>query len=108
MTQTEQGQANHHRRARQRIPRPLLVCACRRVRLLPEGGDLEPLKRTGLQQYLAATLQHADTQHHQVRLAPDARELWWHAYPSCWNALGSTETLFVGRVSKYIKLVWMI
>jgi len=57
-----------------------LICACRRVRLLPEGGDPEPLKGTGLQQYLAATLQHADTQR-QVRLAPDARELWWHAYP---------------------------
>ena len=38
-----------------------LICACRRVRLLPEGGDPEPLKGTGLQQYLAATLQHADT-----------------------------------------------
>ena len=31
-----------------------LICACRRVRLLPEGGDPEPLKGTGLQQYLAA------------------------------------------------------
>ncbi len=57
-----------------------LICACRRVRLLPEGGDPEPLKGTGLQQYLAAVLQHADTRH-QVTLAPDARELWWHAYP---------------------------
>ena len=57
-----------------------LICACRRVRLLPEGGDPEPLKGTGLQQYLAAVLQHADT-HRQVTLAPDARELWWHAYP---------------------------
>jgi len=57
-----------------------LICACRRVRLLPEGGDPEPLKGTGLQQYLAAVLQHADTRH-QVTLANDARELWWHAYP---------------------------
>jgi hypothetical protein len=57
-----------------------LICACRRVRLLPEGGDPEPLKGTGLQQYLAATLQHADTRR-QITLAPDARELWWHAYP---------------------------
>jgi len=57
-----------------------LICACRRVRLLPEGGDPEPLKGTGLKQYLAAVLQHADTQR-QVRLAPEARELWWHAYP---------------------------
>ena len=38
------------------------------------------MKGTGLQQYLAATLQHADTRR-QVTLAPEARELWWHAYP---------------------------
>jgi hypothetical protein len=57
-----------------------LIVACRRVRLLPEGGDPDSLKGTGLQQYLAAVLQHADTRH-QVTLADDARELWWHAYP---------------------------
>ena len=49
-----------------------LICACRRVRLLPEGGDPEPLKGTGLQQYLAATLQHADTRR-QITLADDAQ-----------------------------------
>ena len=62
-----------------------LICACRRVRLLPEGGDPEPLKGTGLQQYLAAVLQHADTRR-QVTLATEARELWWHAYPQLTQA----------------------
>jgi len=62
-----------------------LICACRRVRLLPEGGDPEPLKGTGLSQYLAAVLQRADTRR-QVTLADDARELWWHAYPQLTQA----------------------
>ena len=43
------------------------------------------MKGTGLQQYLAATLQHADTRR-QITLAPQARELWWHAYPQLTQA----------------------
>ena len=37
----------------------LLIIACRRTRLLPEGGDPEPLAGTGLDRLLAATLPHA-------------------------------------------------
>jgi len=58
----------------------VLIIACRRVRLLPEGGDPEPLKHTGLLRYLAATLTHAQSAG-QVRLDPQARELWWENYP---------------------------
>ncbi len=57
-----------------------LLLAVRRVRLLPEGGDPNPLKDTGLARYLATTLKHARTIG-QVKLADDTRELWWHTYP---------------------------
>jgi len=57
----------------------ILIIACRRQRLLPEGGDHDPLHGTGLPRLLAATLKHAKTAG-QLRLDPDARELWHHAY----------------------------
>jgi hypothetical protein len=57
----------------------MLLIACRRQRLLPEGGDPDPLAGTGLERLLAATLHQARTTG-QVRLDPDARELWHHAY----------------------------
>jgi hypothetical protein len=57
-----------------------LLLSVRRVRLLPEGGDPNPLKDTGLARYLATTLKHARTTG-QVKLAPDTREIWWHTYP---------------------------
>ncbi len=58
--------------------RVLLIC-CRRQRLLPEGGDPDPLHATGLDRLLAAALKQARTAGN-VRLEPDARELWHHAY----------------------------
>jgi hypothetical protein len=57
-----------------------LLLAVRRVRLLPEGGDPDPLKGTGLARYLANVLKHAKTAE-QLKLDPDARELWWQLYP---------------------------
>ncbi|MGI8573218.1 MAG: DUF3987 domain-containing protein [Solirubrobacteraceae bacterium] len=57
----------------------ILLIACRRQRLLPEGGHHDPLAGTGLTRLLAAALKHAQTTG-QVRLDPDARELWHHAY----------------------------
>jgi len=57
----------------------LLLIACRRQRLLPEGGDPDPLNGTGLDRLLTAALHQARTAG-QVRLDPDARELWHHAY----------------------------
>ncbi len=57
----------------------ILIVACRRQRLLPEGGHHDPLHDSGLPRLLAATLKHAQTVG-QIRLDPDARELWHHAY----------------------------
>ena len=57
-----------------------LLLAVRRVRLLPEGGDPDPLKGSGLARYLASVLKHAKTAG-QLTLDPAARELWWQLYP---------------------------
>ena len=57
----------------------ILLIACRRQRLLPEGGHHDPLAATGLTRLLAATIKHA-TAAGQVRLDADTRELWHHAY----------------------------
>ncbi len=57
----------------------ILIVACRRQRLLPEGGEHDPLAGTGLTRLLAATLKHARNAGH-VRLDDPAREQWHHAY----------------------------
>jgi hypothetical protein len=57
-----------------------IFAAVRRVRLLPEGGDPDPLNGTGLARYLTRVLTHAHTAG-KVTLTPDARELWWQLYP---------------------------
>jgi len=57
-----------------------IFAGVRRVRLLPEGGDPDPLKGTGLARYLTSVLKHAHTAG-QVTLTPGARELWWQLYP---------------------------
>ena len=57
-----------------------VFAAVRRVRLLPEGGDPDPLNGSGLPRYLKTVLAHAQTAG-QLTLAPDARELWWQLYP---------------------------
>ncbi|MFI5142729.1 MAG: hypothetical protein ACHQHM_01725 [Thermoanaerobaculales bacterium] len=56
-----------------------MIIACRRVRLLPEGGHADPLADSPLARRLAGNLktaQHAG----QLRLHPEARALWWDAY----------------------------
>jgi hypothetical protein len=57
-----------------------IFAAVRRVRLLPEGGDPDPLKGTGLSRYLTSVLTDARTVG-RVTLSPAARELWWQIYP---------------------------
>jgi len=57
----------------------ILIIACRRQRLLPEGGHHDPLAGTGLTRQLATTLKHAQATG-QLHLDPDARELWHDAY----------------------------
>ncbi len=57
----------------------ILLIACRRQRLLPEGGNPTALAETGLDRILAAAVKHAQTAG-EVRLGHDGRELWHHAY----------------------------
>ena len=57
----------------------ILLVACRRQRLLPEGGHHDPLAATGLTRLLTASLKHAQAAG-QVRLDKDARERWHDAY----------------------------
>jgi hypothetical protein len=47
--------------------------------LLPEGGSADPLAGTGLVRVLGATIEYAKHAG-RVRLDPEARELWYHAY----------------------------
>jgi hypothetical protein len=56
-----------------------LLLGCRRVRLLPEGGDPDPLGRTGLDRRLATTLTGA-RRAGQLRLSAPARRAWADAY----------------------------
>lgn len=56
-----------------------LLIACRRVRLLPEGGHPDPLAGSDPERQLRRTLtaaRHAG----QLQLHPQARALWWDAY----------------------------
>lgn len=53
--------------------------ACRRVRLLPEGGDPDPLAGTGLEARLAKHLAQA-RKVGEVRFATPTRASWWQAY----------------------------
>ncbi|PZS12574.1 MAG: hypothetical protein DLM64_04640 [Solirubrobacterales bacterium] len=56
-----------------------LLLGCRRVRLLPEGGDPDPLNSTGLDRRLATTLNNA-RRAGQIRLSTPARHAWLDAY----------------------------
>jgi hypothetical protein len=53
--------------------------ACRRVRLLPEGGDPDPFAGTGIPQRLTAHLSQA-AHRGRMRLSFAARATWWDAY----------------------------
>ena len=56
-----------------------LLVACRRIRLLPEGGAQDPLAGTGLLRQLRHALARA-RRAGQLRLDEGARALWWDAY----------------------------
>ncbi len=71
-----------------------LLIACRRMRLLPEGGERDPLHSTSLTERLKRALnsaRHAG----QLRLDPAARELWWHAY----QQLSDPEPGIAGQIN---------
>jgi len=56
-----------------------LFIACRRVRLLPEGGHPDPLAQTDLPTRLAAHLATAAGRG-RMRFSDSARAAWWDAY----------------------------
>jgi hypothetical protein len=56
-----------------------LLLGCRRVRLLPEGGDPDPLQGTSLDHQLAKALQGA-RRAGQLRLSTPARRTWTDIY----------------------------
>ena len=61
------------------LNRYLIIC-CRRVRLLPEGGNPNPFKGSGLPRYLSSAIQHARSVG-PVRFDQHARTLWRDSYP---------------------------
>lgn len=56
-----------------------VLLACRRVRLLPEGGDPNPLSGSGAEQELAAALRAA-RRRGELRFSLGARIAWWEGY----------------------------
>lgn len=78
----------------------ILIIACRRQRLLPEGGHHDPLHGTSLPRLLAATVKHAQTAG-DVRLDPGARELWHHAYRKLAHPLPGIVGLITARAEAH-------
>jgi len=72
----------------------ILIVACRRQRLLPEGGHPDPLAATSLARLLAQALARAQTAGH-VRLDEEARELWHHAY----HQLAQPQSGVLGQIT---------
>jgi hypothetical protein len=94
ITQTElQHHVNPVELANGLLNRFILI-ACRRVRLLPEGGDPDPLHATGLDRRLAKTLTTARAAG-QLRLSPPARERWAAAY----HQLAQPQAGIAGQIS---------
>jgi hypothetical protein len=56
-----------------------LLVSCRRVRLLPEGGNPDPLQGTGLDRRLTKALDTA-RRAEQIRLSTPARRAWSDTY----------------------------
>jgi hypothetical protein len=79
ITQTElQHHVNPVELANGLLNRFILI-ACRRVRLLPEGGHPDPLRQTGLDRRLAKALTAARDAG-QLQLTPPARQQWAAVY----------------------------
>ena len=78
-----------------------IFAAVRRVRLLPEGGDPDPLKGTVLGRYLSSVLAHAHTAG-KVTLTPDARELWWQLYPQLTHPADGLHGQLTARAEAHV------
>jgi hypothetical protein len=94
ITQTElQHHVNPVELANGLLNRFILI-ACRRVRLLPEGGDPDPLKRSGLEHRLAHVLTTASNAG-QLQLSQPARRRWADAY----HQLAKPQPGIAGQIS---------
>jgi len=94
ITQTElQHHVNPVELANGLLNRFILI-ACRRVRLLPEGGNPDALHQTGLDRRLAKALTTARAAG-QLRLSPPARERWADAY----HQLAQPQAGIAGQIS---------
>jgi hypothetical protein len=85
-----------------------LFVACRRTHLLPEGGDENPLAKTGLKDRLAQALEHARGAG-ELRLHPGAEELWttWYIEMARRSLEGLTGAL-TSRAEAHSKRLAMI
>jgi hypothetical protein len=78
-----------------------LFAAVRRVRLLPDGGNPDPLKATGLARYLTSVLTHAQTAG-PLTFTPDSRELWWHTYPKLTQPADGLQGQLTARAEAHV------
>ncbi|MGH8295996.1 MAG: DUF3987 domain-containing protein [Steroidobacteraceae bacterium] len=78
-----------------------VLLACRRVRLLPEGGDPDPLASTGLGDRLAATLETA-RRAGPVRFSIEARACWWDTYARLSEAGGGLAGAMCARGEAHV------
>jgi hypothetical protein len=78
-----------------------VLLACRRVRLLPEGGDPDPLAGTGLEEELASSLAWARTAG-VLRFSSAARMAWWETYASLSEALDGPHGAMCARAEAHV------
>jgi len=78
-----------------------VLLACRRVRLLPEGGDPDPLAGTGCEQALAAALR-AGRAAGQLRFSLEARLCWWEAYQALSEVSGGLAGAMGARSEAHV------
>ena len=78
-----------------------VLLACRRVRLLPEGGDPDPLAGTGLCEELRASLDWARTAG-ALRFSVEARMAWWEAYASLSQAADGPHGAMCARAEAHV------
>jgi hypothetical protein len=77
-----------------------LLIACRRARLLPEGGHPNPLGHSALPKALAANLEAA-RRAGRLGFSPAARRLWWDAYPALSNPAPGPAGALVARAEAH-------
>ena len=73
--------------------------AARRVRLLPEGGDPDPLAGTGMESRLGAHLAEAKGRG-RMRFSTGARATWWEAYARMAGAGHDANGIVAGLLAR--------